>query len=126
MGTIQENVEGNSQSISTLQQTSESVVANVSALDRKFNEDVEAKELRDNISKALLSLQSVIGIFSSDMNKYMEDNDGAFPHDEIKEIDNENDNTLFKDSYTNAKYIQMAKSYPLYLELLEKENLVNL
>ena len=74
VGTIQENVEGNSQSISTLQQTSESVVANVSALDRKFNEDAEAKELRDNISKALLSLQSVIGIFSSDMNKYMEDN----------------------------------------------------
>lgn len=74
VGTIQENVEGNSQSISTLQQTSESVVANVSALDRKFNEDAEAKELRDNISKALLSLQSVIGIFSSDMNEYMEDN----------------------------------------------------
>lgn len=74
VGTIQENVEGNSQSISTLQQTSESVVANVSALDRKFNEDAEAKEFRDNISKALLSLQSVIGIFSSDMNEYMEDN----------------------------------------------------
>lgn len=74
VGTIQENAEGNTQAISTLQQTSESIVANVSSLDRKFNEDIEAKEMRDNISKALLSLQSVVGIFSSDMNKYMEDN----------------------------------------------------
>lgn len=74
VGEVQKNVEGNTQSISTLQQTSESISAEVSALDRKFNEDLEAKELRDNISKALLSLQSTLGLFSSDMNTYMEDN----------------------------------------------------
>ena len=74
VGTIQENVTGNAQSISVLQQTSEGIIANVSSLDRKFNEDMVAKELRDNVSKALLSLQSVIGIFSADMNSYMEDN----------------------------------------------------
>ena len=74
VGEVQKGVEGNTQSISTLQQTSESISAEVSALDRKFNEDLEAKELRDNISKALLSLQSTLGLFSSDMNTYMEDN----------------------------------------------------
>ena len=74
VGEVQKSVEGNTQSISTLQQTSESISAEVSALDRKFNEDLEAKELRDNISKALLSLQSTLGLFSSDMNTYMEDN----------------------------------------------------
>ena len=74
VGEVQKNVEGNTQSISTLQQTSESISAEVSALDRKFNEDLEAKELRDNISKALLSLQSTLGLFSSNMNTYMEDN----------------------------------------------------
>ena len=74
VGEVQKSVEGNTQSISTLQQTSESISAEVSALDRKFNEDLEAKELRDNISKALLSLQSTLGLFSSDMNAYMEDN----------------------------------------------------
>lgn len=74
VGEVQKNVEGNTQSISILQQTSESISAEVSALDRKFNEDLEAKELRDNISKALLSLQSTLGLFSSDMNTYMEDN----------------------------------------------------
>ena len=57
VGVIQENVEGNTQSISTLQQTANGIEADVTALDRKFNEDLQAKELRDNISKSLLSLQ---------------------------------------------------------------------
>lgn len=57
--------------------------------------------------------------------KYMDENDGAFPLDEIGEIDDENNNTLFKDSYNNAKYIQMARSYPLYLQLLKKENSID-
>lgn len=74
VGEIKGDIEGNSQKISQLQQTSDSISAEVSSLDRKFNEDLEAKMLRDNISSALLSLQSTIGLFSSDMNKYMEDN----------------------------------------------------
>lgn len=74
VGEIKGDIEGNSQKISRLQQTSDSISAEVSSLDRKFNEDLEAKMLRDNISSALLSLQSTIGLFSSDMNKYMEDN----------------------------------------------------
>lgn len=56
---------------------------------------------------------------------YMEENEGAFPVDEIKEIDEKNDNTVFKDSYRNAKFIQIARSYPLYLDLLEKENAID-
>lgn len=74
VGEIKGDIEGNSQKISQLQQTSDNISAEVSSLDRKFNEDLEAKMLRDNISSALLSLQSTIGLFSSDMNKYMEDN----------------------------------------------------
>lgn len=74
VGEIQTNVDGNSQKISTLQQTSDNISAEVSSLDRKFNDDLKAKELRDNISSAILGLQSTIGIFSSDMNSYMEDN----------------------------------------------------
>lgn len=52
------------------------------------------------------------------VHKYMEENDGEFP------IDDANDK-VFKESYKNAKYIQMAKSYPIYLELLEKENSID-
>lgn len=74
VGKVQEDIEGNTQQISTLKQTSDSISAEVSSLDRKFNEDLEAKKLRDDISSAILSLQSTLGLFSSDMSKYMEDN----------------------------------------------------
>lgn len=74
VGTVEEQVNGNTQSISTLQQTANDITAEVNRVEREFNEDVQAKELRDNISGAILNLQSVIGLFSSDMNKYMKDN----------------------------------------------------
>ena len=74
VGKVQEDIEGNTQLISTLKQTSDSISAEVSSLDKKFNEDLEAKKLRDDISSAILALQSTLGLFSSDMNKYMENN----------------------------------------------------
>ena len=74
VGKFKEDIEGNTQQISTLKQTSDSISAEVSSLDRKFNEDLEAKRLRDDISSAILALQSTLGLFSSDMSKYMEDN----------------------------------------------------
>lgn len=74
VGKFKEDIEGNTQQISTLKQTSDSISAEVSSLDRKFNEDLEAKRLRDDISSAILRLQSTLGLFSSDMSKYMEDN----------------------------------------------------
>ena len=74
VGKVQEDIEGNTQQISTLKQTSDSISAEVSSLDRKFNDDLEAKKLRDDISSAILALQSTLGLFSSDMSKYMEDN----------------------------------------------------
>lgn len=74
VGKFQEDIEGNTQQISTLKQTSDTISAEVSSLDRKFNEDLEAKKLRDDISSAMLRLQSTLGLFSSDMSKYMEDN----------------------------------------------------
>ena len=58
VGKFKEDIEGNTQQISTLKQTSDSISAEVSSLDRKFNEDLEAKRLRDDISSAILSLQS--------------------------------------------------------------------
>lgn len=74
VGKFKEDIEGNTQQISTLKQTSDSISAEVSSLDRKFNENLEAKRLRDDISSAILALQSTLGLFSSDMSKYMEDN----------------------------------------------------
>ena len=73
-GSMEERVNGNTQSITTLQQTTDSINATVEKVEREFNEDNQAKELRDNISSAILGLQSVIGLFSNDMYNYMEDN----------------------------------------------------
>lgn len=53
------------------------------------------------------------------IHKYMEENDGEFPVDEIK------DNEVYKESLKNAKYIQIARSYELYLDLLKRENAVD-
>ena len=66
-GSMEERVNGNTQSITTLQQTTDSINATVEKVEREFNEDNQAKELRDNISSAILGLQSVIGLFSNDM-----------------------------------------------------------
>ena len=67
----------------------------------------------------------VSGEYVEYVEEFMADNDGEFPVDEIKEIDKENNNTVFKDSYKNAKHIQIARSYPVYLELLEEENAID-
>lgn len=90
VGTVEERVNGNTQSISTLQQTANDITAEVSRVEREFNEDVQAKELRDNISSAILNLQSVIGLFSSDMNSYMKDN-------RLSEVEKEEIN-IYKDT----------------------------
>lgn len=74
VGKIEEDITGNTQSITQLTQTDEQISAEVSRIEREFSEDKGSKELRDNISVAMLELQSVLGLFSSDMNTYMEDN----------------------------------------------------
>ena len=91
----------------------------------KYNEYSTFKVDTEKLTDYLEEKFPVAPEFVEYVHKYMEENDGEFPIDEIKEIDKENGNTLFKDSYNNAKYIQMAKSYPLYLELLEKENAID-
>lgn len=74
VGTFQESINGNKQAISTLEQRNNEISAEVSRIEKVFNEDLEAKELRDNISVAILKLQSTLGSFSTDINTFMEDN----------------------------------------------------
>jgi len=49
---------------------------------------------------------------------YMEEHDGKFPRKEIKQ-------QPFKQSYYNARYLQIARSYPTYLEILKRENAID-
>ena len=42
-----------------------------------------------------------------------------FPYEDVKE------NEVYKESWTNAKYLAVAKAYPKYIELLEQENMAD-
>lgn len=74
VGTFQEDISGNKQQITILQQKDNEISAQVSRVERVFNEDLESRQLRDDISVAILKLQSTLGSFSSDINSFMEDN----------------------------------------------------
>lgn len=95
VGEYEENIEGNTQSISALQQKDNEISAEVSRIEKVFNEDLEAKELRDNISVAILKLQSTLGSFSSDMNTFMEDN-------KLSEVEKREVN-VYKETLTNDR-----------------------
>ena len=74
VGTFQEDILGNTQQITILQQKDNEISAQVSRVERVFNEDLEAKQLRDDISVAILGLQATLGTFSNDIYSFMEDN----------------------------------------------------
>ena len=50
---------------------------------------------------------------------YMAENNGEFPRNEVEE------NEEFAKAWYNAKYLQIARSYPRYLEYLKKEHFVD-
>ena len=49
------------------------------------------------------------------VNRYMAENDGKYPFNEVKQNDS------YKKSRENALYLQIARSYPKYLELLDEK-----
>ena len=74
VGTFQEDILGNKQQITTLQQKDNEISAQVNRVEKIFNENLEAKQLRDDISVAILGLQATLGTFSNDIYSFMEDN----------------------------------------------------
>ena len=50
---------------------------------------------------------------------YIENNDSTFPRSEVSENDE------YKQSWHNARYLQIAKSYTDYLELLQQEHVID-
>ena len=81
---VQEDVVSNKTNLSILEQRANEISAEVNQITIDYSDDVEVRELRDETNKAILSIQSVLGLFSSDMNTYMEDN--RLTEDETYEI----------------------------------------
>lgn len=85
----------------------------------KYNEycsfDVYSDKLIDYIEKN----RPISEEYVTFVRKYMEANDGKYPYDEVK------DNEEFKKSRYNAKYLQIAKSYPIYEKILKRERAID-
>ncbi|WP_458406523.1 ATP-dependent helicase [Methanobrevibacter sp.] len=50
---------------------------------------------------------------------YMDAHDGKYPYDEVK------DNKEYNDAKYNARYLQIAKSYPIYEKILKRERAID-
>ena len=75
VGKIEEDVNSNKTQISTLTQTTEEISAEVSNIERNYSTSEELQALRNNVNIALLELQGNLGLFNSDVNTFMEDNE---------------------------------------------------
>lgn len=71
---FEESITKNETSISTLEQRANEIDAEVEKITMDFSDDIVIRELRENTTMAILSIQSTLGLFSSDMNTYMKDN----------------------------------------------------
>ena len=89
----------------------------------KYDEYSTFKVDTESLAKYLEEKFPVDPKFVEFVSEYMEENDGEFPVDELK--DKKSEYYQYKESYTNAKYIQIAKSYTEYLKLLERENAID-
>ena len=70
----EEDIDKNRVAISTVDQKADEIRLEVQGVEKQYNLDKEAQELRDGFTDAMLGLQSVLGLFSSDMKVYMENN----------------------------------------------------
>ena len=87
--------------VTVLEQTSEILSGEISKISTEFNDSKESSELRDNTNKALLSLNSVIGAFSTSMTSYVEDN--KISDSEKIDIDNYKSNLEIQKTNVNAQ-----------------------
>lgn len=113
VGTFQEDINKNKQEISVLQQKNNEISAEVSMVERVFNEDLESKKLRDDISVAILKLQSTLGSFSSDINTFMEDN--KLSEVEKQEVD------IYKENVINDR-LNLISQIDILISALDANN----
>ena len=86
---------------------------------RKFNEYTTFKVDTRKLVEYIKETHPISDDYLDFVHKYMEENDGKFPQDEIMDDDK------LKKSYYNAKYLKIAQAYPEYLKLLEQDNLTD-
>jgi hypothetical protein len=118
---VQEDVVSNKTNLSILEQRANEISAEVSQITIDYSDDITVRELRDETNKAILSIQSVLGLFSSDINTYMEDN--RLTESEMYEILAYKEEIYGKLDYMNS---QVDTIISLLTETGENEKVVKL
>ena len=86
---------------------------------RKYNEYTTFKVDTKKLVEYIKEVRPMSDEYLTFVKKHMEENDGKFPFNEVREDDE------LKKSYYNAKYLKIAESYPEYLKLLADNNLTD-
>jgi len=93
--------------------------SDISDISKKYNEycsfDVDTNSLVEYIEDTRPISEDYITFVRS----YMEENDGKYPYDEVKA------NEEYTTSKYNARYLQIAKSYPIYEKILKREKAID-
>ena len=87
----------------------------------KYNEYSAFKVDTDKLVDYIEKEWPIDSGYSKYVHDYMEAHDGQFPR---KDIDKK-ENKVYKDSWYNAKYLQIARSYPRYIELLDEVHAID-
>lgn len=88
----------------------------ISDIIKKYDEYVSFNVDTDKLVDYIQKTRPINPDYVEFVHDYMEKNDGKFPRREVMEDD------MLKQSWYNARYLQIARSYPIYRQLLEKLN----
>ena len=93
----------------------------ISYIIKKYNEFSAFKVDTDKLVEYIEKEWPIDPGYSKYVHDYMETHDGKFPRKDIEKKENK----AYKDSWYNAKYLQIARSYPKYKELLEEVHAID-
>lgn len=135
--TVEQNINGINVSVGELQKTDNEIKTNISNIEqnaekidlsvkeviKNFNDDKDARELRDNFYNSIIDLQSALGVFKSEFNDISKDS--SISSDEKVEI-NEHKNIITQkktsvDTFVD-KIIQIAIDKKLNQDKIKVEN----
>ena len=88
-------------------------------IEKKYNEYCSFSVDTQKLIKYIEKTRPVNKDYINFVRQYMDENDGKYPYDEVKENDE------YKKSKYNAKYLQIAKSYPIYEDILKREKAID-
>lgn len=86
---------------------------------RKYGEYTTFKVITNKLIDYITENRPISQEYVDFVHDFMKKHDGKFPINEVK------NHKKYKDDWYNAKYLQIAKSYPIYLDILERTKFSN-